>query len=134
MNHCEESVLIRSFSGPNFPAFRLNRQRYSVSLCIRSEYEKIGTRKTPSTDTFHPMNFKAQILQKISLVVYVYLELCPTSTIDPFCEKFHRSRCSTGFSIRVCLLFLTVYAFNSNSILKFNPLIPDGKIRSLKEH
>ena len=87
MNHCEENVLIRSFSGPNFPAFRLNRQRYSVSLCIRSEYEKIGTRKTPSTDTFHPMNFKAQILQKISLVVHVYLELSPTSTIDPFCEK-----------------------------------------------
>ena len=47
------SILIRSFSGPYFPAFRLNTERYSVSLPIQSEYEKIRTRKTPNTDAFH---------------------------------------------------------------------------------
>ena len=31
-------------SGPYFPAFGLNTERYSVSLCIQSEYKKIRTR------------------------------------------------------------------------------------------
>ena len=30
--HCLKSVRIRSFSGPYFPAFGLNTERYSVSL------------------------------------------------------------------------------------------------------
>ena len=33
------------FSGPYFPAFGLNTERYFVSLCIRSECGKIRTRK-----------------------------------------------------------------------------------------
>ena len=33
------------FSGPQFPAFRLNTERYGVSLRIQSECEKIWTRK-----------------------------------------------------------------------------------------
>ena len=44
---------IRSFSGPYFPAFRLNTEKYSVSLLIKSEYRKMRTRKTQNTDTFH---------------------------------------------------------------------------------
>ena len=32
--HCVKSVRIRSFFGPYFPAFELNMERYSVSLCI----------------------------------------------------------------------------------------------------
>ena len=32
--HCVKSVCIRSYSGPYFPAFRLNTERYSVSLRI----------------------------------------------------------------------------------------------------
>ena len=51
--HCVKSVRIRSFSGPYFPAFGLNAERYSVSLRIQSEYGKIRTRKTPNTDTSH---------------------------------------------------------------------------------
>ena len=51
--HCVKSVRIRSFSGLYFPTFRLNGDRYSVSLRIQSECEKIRTRKTPNTDTFH---------------------------------------------------------------------------------
>ena len=51
--HCVKSVRIRSFSGPYFPAFGLNTERYGVSLHIQSECGKIRTRKTPITDTFH---------------------------------------------------------------------------------
>ena len=39
--HCMKSVRIRSFSGPYFPAFGLNTERYGV-----------WTRKTPNTVTF----------------------------------------------------------------------------------
>ena len=51
-HNCMESVHIRSFSGQYFPAFRLNTERYSVSLHIQSRCNKIRTRKTPNTDVF----------------------------------------------------------------------------------
>ena len=38
--HCVKSVRLESFSGPYFLAFRLNTERYVVSLCIQSECEK----------------------------------------------------------------------------------------------
>ena len=52
-----KSVCIRSFSGPFFPAFRLNTWRYSVSLCIQSECRKMRTRKIPNTETFLAVRF-----------------------------------------------------------------------------
>ena len=55
--HCVKSVHIRSFSGPYFPAFGLNTERYGVSLPIQSECGKIRTRKTPNTDTFQAVYF-----------------------------------------------------------------------------
>ena len=55
--HCVKSVHIPSFSGPYFPAFGLNTERYSVSLRIQSECGKIRTKKTPNTDTFNAMKF-----------------------------------------------------------------------------
>ena len=48
-----KSVRIRSYSGPYFPAFGLNTERYSVPLCIQSECEKIRARTTPNMDTFY---------------------------------------------------------------------------------
>ena len=42
-------VIIR----PYFPAFGLNRERYSVSLRIQSECWKIRTRITPNMGTFY---------------------------------------------------------------------------------
>ena len=48
-----KSVRIRRFFGLHFPAFGLNTERYSVSLHIQSECEKIRIRKTPNTDTFY---------------------------------------------------------------------------------
>ena len=53
--HCVKNVRIRSYSGPHFPAFGLNTERYTVSLHIHSECGKIRTRITPNTDTFHSL-------------------------------------------------------------------------------
>ena len=52
MEHYVKSVRIRSFSGPYFPAFGLNTDFYSVNLRIKSECEKMRSRKSPNTDTF----------------------------------------------------------------------------------
>ena len=51
--HCVKSVRIRSFSGPYFPAFGLNRERYGISLRIQTECGKIRNSKTSNIDTFH---------------------------------------------------------------------------------
>ena len=53
--HCVKSVRTRSYSGPYFPAFQLNAEIHYVNLHIQSEGGKIRTRKTPNTDTFHPV-------------------------------------------------------------------------------
>ena len=42
---CEMCPNKEFFSGPYFPAFRLNTDRYEVSLRIQSEWGKIWTRK-----------------------------------------------------------------------------------------
>ena len=51
--HCLEIVSIQSYSGPYFPAFGLNTEKYSISLRIQSECGKIRTRITPNTGTFY---------------------------------------------------------------------------------
>ena len=55
--HCVKSIHIWSYSGPHFPVFALNTERYSVSLRIQSECGKIRTRITPNTNTFHVVKF-----------------------------------------------------------------------------
>ena len=55
-SHCVKNVRIWSYSGPHFPAFGLNTERYSVSLRIQSECGKIRTRITPNTDTFYALS------------------------------------------------------------------------------
>ena len=50
--NCLKSVRMRSYSGPHFPAFGLNTERYGVSFHIQSECGKIRTRITPNMDTF----------------------------------------------------------------------------------
>ena len=53
VKNCVKIVLIWLYSGPYFPAFGLNMERYKVSLRIQSECGKIRTRITPNTDTFY---------------------------------------------------------------------------------
>ena len=54
--HCVKSVRIRSFSGPYFPAFRLNTERHGLSFRIQSECGKYGPEKrqlrTPFTQCY----------------------------------------------------------------------------------
>ena len=51
--HSVKSVCIRSYSGPHFPAFGLNTERYGVSLRIQSKCRKMWTRITPNRDAFY---------------------------------------------------------------------------------
>ena len=55
-SHCVKTVRIRSFSGPYFPAFGLNTEKYGVSLRVQSECGKKQTRKTPNTETLHAVS------------------------------------------------------------------------------
>ena len=45
LSHCVKSVRIQSFSGPFFPAFGLNKERYGVSLRVQFECGKKGSEK-----------------------------------------------------------------------------------------
>ena len=66
--HCMKSVRIRSYSGPYFLAFALDKERYGVSLRIQSECGKIRTRLTPNTDTLYTMIAR---LEKINIALFV---------------------------------------------------------------
>ena len=55
-SHYVKSVSIWSYSGPHFPAFGLNRERYSVALHIQSKCGKIWTRITPYRETFYAVS------------------------------------------------------------------------------
>ena len=57
IQHCVKSARIWSYSGPYFPAFGLNMERYGVFLRIKFECGKIRTRITPNTDTFYAVQF-----------------------------------------------------------------------------
>ena len=50
-NHYKSQKLFWSV----FSAFRLNTERYGVSLRIQSKCGKMQTRITPNTDTFYAM-------------------------------------------------------------------------------
>ena len=58
-HHSVKSVRIPSYSDPYFPAFGLNTEGYTVSLCMKSECGKMQTRKTPNTDSFYTMYLSA---------------------------------------------------------------------------
>ena len=48
-----KSVRIWSYCGPFFPTFGLNSERYTISLRIQSECEKVRIRITPNKGTFY---------------------------------------------------------------------------------
>ena len=57
VKHCVKSVHICSHSGPYFPAFGLNTERYLVSPRIHPKCGKIRTRITQNTNTSHAVSF-----------------------------------------------------------------------------
>ena len=70
--HCVRSAPSRSFSGPYFPVFRLNTERYTVcGKLMQSEWGKTQTRLTPDTDTFYAGTFN--IKEKLFLRKREYL-------------------------------------------------------------
>ena len=71
-NHCVKRVHIWSYSGPHFPAFGLNTERYGVSLRILSECGKMRTRITPNTDTFHAGVNKSENLFIMNNELYLF--------------------------------------------------------------
>ena len=50
--YCVKSVRICSYSGPHFPAFGLNTERYKVSLHIQSKCGTMWTRIIQNKDIF----------------------------------------------------------------------------------
>ena len=58
-----EKRSILSYSGPHFPAFGLNTERYEASLRIQSECGKTRNRITPNTDTFYAVQI-AKVMRK----------------------------------------------------------------------
>ena len=53
---CMKCVRIWSYSGPHFPAFGLNTERYFISLRIQFECGKMLARTTWNTDTFYAVH------------------------------------------------------------------------------
>ena len=94
--HCVKSVLIRNFSGPYFPTFRLNTERYSVTHPIQFEYVEIWTRETPNTDIFNAMGvilFLDKSLVIESHVVTKVLETLPSLTLQQPRQNKSQNRC-----------------------------------------
>ena len=55
VSHCVKSVQIRSFSGPYFPAFGMNTEKYSEILSQNAG--KYGQEKTTYLGTFHAVSY-----------------------------------------------------------------------------
>ena len=70
-----KSVRIRSFSGPYFPTFGLNMERYEVSFRIQFECRKLRTRKPPNTNTSQAVDF-------ITLTLFVPVLPCLSKLSD----------------------------------------------------
>ena len=110
---CQKIVHIWSYSGPHFLAFKLNVERYGVSLHIQSESGKMQSRITPNTDTFYTvqyfnLNQSLQIfswyLTYQSLLIFrwgthLYMSLFPSAhpSVCPFvcCTQYLRNHISS---------------------------------------
>ena len=72
------------FSGPHFPAFGLNTERYSVSLHIQSECGKIRTRKNSVFGHFSRSDIQGKVSSNHSQWLYIVFPLyfC-VSSVEP---------------------------------------------------
>ena len=62
-----KSVRIQGNSGPHFPEFGQNVERYSISLRIQSKCWKMRIKITPNTNTFYAV---------IHLYISIYAYTC----------------------------------------------------------
>ena len=65
-SHCLKCVRTRGFSSLHFLVFGLNMEKYPVSFCICSKFQKIWTRKTKNTDAVNGVATTAMV-QQVSL-------------------------------------------------------------------
>ena len=74
-SHCLKCVRTQRFSSLHFLVFGLNMEKYPVSFCICSKFQKIWTRKTKNTDAVNGVATTAMVQQ-------VYLWLTSVSKSD----------------------------------------------------
>ena len=122
------------FSGPYFPAFGLNTERYSVSLRIQSEYGKIRTRKNsvfghfPHSACFgHKIEFsfnyknllllkkQNQYAQKINRVKFFY-------NTQIFLHSFEVTRGCTATELKTFFFSPLMYNHTTSSQLYYKYL------------
>ena len=99
--NCIKGARIRNFSGPYFLAFGLNKNRYSVSLRIKSDRRKIQARKTPYTDTFHAVKktlFLPCILEANGKRIWSEWRLRIQKFVDVETVKINGERTDCSFS------------------------------------
>ena len=65
-SHCLKCVRTRGFSSLHFLVFGLNMEKYPVSFCICSKFQKMWTRKTKNTDAVNGVATTAMV-QQVSL-------------------------------------------------------------------
>ena len=115
--NCVKSVRIRHFSGPYFPAFRLNTERCGVPLRIQAKYGKIRTRKPPNMDTFHAVYDIRGVANKW---LETYLRL---RKYDASFNGFTSNTSTLTFGVPqnsvLGLLVFLIYVNGLNSSLKF---------------
>ena len=70
-NHSVKSVRIQSYSGPYFPAFGLNTERYGVSLCIPSEH---GKNADQNNSKYGPFSRREYL--KVSTILGIFHLVC----------------------------------------------------------
>ena len=85
-------------SGPYFPAFGLNTERYEVSLCIQSECGKIRTRNNSVFRHFHAVYMLRRLRWATSFVRWILLPSQSRKNIVFFEAKFLLSCSSNIFS------------------------------------
>ena len=86
-----ESVRIWSYSGPHFPTFGLNIERYSVSLRIQSECGKMRNRIPPNTATLYAV-----------IVEWKFINSSPKLDSQPYVRSIYALCLQGGFLEIVC--------------------------------
>ena len=77
MQHWGKRVCIRSHSGPHFPVFELNTERYGVCLLIQPKCRKMRTRIALNTDIFHVVQLKTVSFMNCNKDLNIPVNLIP---------------------------------------------------------
>ena len=118
--HYVKSVRIQSYSGPHFPVFGLNMERYGVSLPIQSKCREMLTRITPNMDTFHGVIPSIYLLKSNTGNNRTVYQICSKLTIKTR-ERQHR-HCSSPHAFhfgKIDSTFYLIFRIAWNFLIKF---------------